>query len=91
MPDVYISRAGMETKALDEKFTQTELGAVKDELSELEQAAKIKDERIEQLEEAMATMRQNMDAVTKVLSLKPTAVEVEAALRRRASRLATHL
>jgi integrase len=83
MPDIYISRAGMETKALDEKFTQTELGAVKDELVQLEQAAKIKNDRIEQLEQAMQAMQQNLDAVSKVLSLDPTPADVEAALRRK--------
>ncbi len=57
MPDVYISRAGMETKALDEKFTQTELSTVKAELSQIEEAARIKDERIRQLEASVAVMK----------------------------------
>jgi site-specific recombinase XerD len=61
MPDIYISRAGMETKQLDEKFTQTELSEVKADLTQLEQAAKIKDDRIRQLEQAMKTMRENQD------------------------------
>ena len=46
MPDVYISRAGVDSTELDEKFTQTELSALKDQLIRVEQAAKIKDERI---------------------------------------------
>src|ERR1043166_1187855 len=40
MPDVYISRAGMESKELDEKFTNTELSALKDEFAKMEQQAK---------------------------------------------------
>jgi len=37
MPDAYITRAGMEAKALDEKFTQTELNTLKNELAEVNQ------------------------------------------------------
>lgn len=83
MPDIYISRAGMETQALDAKFTQTELATVKDDLAQMEQAAKIKDERIQQLEDAMRKLQQNLDAVSRVLSLNPKAEDVEAALRRK--------
>ena len=80
MPDIYISRAGMETKALDEKFTQTELSAVKDDLIKMEQMARIKDERIRQLEEAMRVMGQNLEQVSRVLNLHPSIAELEAAL-----------
>lgn len=83
MPDIYISRAGMETKQLDEKFAQTELSGVKDELAQLDQATKIKDERIKQLEQAMQVMQQNLDVVTKVLLLNPTVEDLEATLRRK--------
>ena len=83
MPDIYISRAGMETKQLDEKFTQTELGTVKDDLAQLEQATKIKDDRIRQLEESMRILHQNLDAISRVLSLKATAAQVAIALRRK--------
>lgn len=83
MPDVYISRAGMESKALDEKFTQTELSTVKGDLDQMVQAAKIKDDRIRQLEESMRSMQQNLEAVSKVLSLNPTSIEVQRALGRK--------
>ena len=83
MPDVYISRAGMETEALDEKFAQIELGTVKDELARFEQATKIKDERIHQLENSMRVLQQNLDAVSEVLRLSPSGADVEAALRRK--------
>ena len=83
MPDIYISRAGMESKDLDEKFTQNELGTLKDDLAKMEQTARIKDERVAQLEDAMQKLQQNLDAVSRVLSLNPTAAEVEMALRRK--------
>ncbi len=83
MPDVYISRAGMETKTLDEKFTQTELSAVKGDLDQMVQAAKIKDERIRKLEHDIYLMQQHMDEVSKVLSLNPTVGEVQSAIRQR--------
>ena len=47
MPDVYISRAGMENNGLDEKFTQTELGDVKRKLEKQEQENKILKETLE--------------------------------------------
>jgi integrase len=80
MPDIYISRAGMESKDLDVKFTQTELSTVKTELIQLEQDNKIKDERIRQLEESMRTFQQD---VARALKLKPSREEAEAAFRRR--------
>jgi hypothetical protein len=83
MPDVYISRAGMETKNLDEKFTQTELGTLKDDFTKMEQATRIKDERIHQLEESMRHLQQNLEAVSKVLNLNPTPEQIEGVLRRK--------
>lgn len=83
MPDIYISRAGMETKQLDEKFTQTELGALKDELAKVNLAARIKDERMEQ---AMQKMRvELLETVNQIIQKNPTIKQVEAALERKAS------
>ena len=83
MPDVYISRAGMESKQLDEKFTQTELGTLKDDFTKMEQATRIKDERIRQLEQSMRHLQQNLDAVSKVLNLNPTPEQIEGVLSRK--------
>lgn len=47
MPDVYISRAGMDNKELDEKFTQTELSELKLQIEKQEQANKIMKEALE--------------------------------------------
>jgi hypothetical protein len=83
MPDVYISRAGMETKQLDERFTQTELATVQNDLAKMEQVAKIKDHRIRQLEDSVRLLEQNLDAVSKVLRLNPRVEDVESALQRK--------
>ncbi len=96
--DIYISRSGMETRGLDEKFTQTELSAVNEKLAGLEQENMIKNERIRQLEEetkakdigsrqlkdSMKMLAQNLGAVWEVLlKLNPTLAEVEAAALRK--------
>jgi hypothetical protein len=49
MPDIYISRAGMETRTLDQKFTQTELSSLKDNLARVNQDNQIKAQRIDTL------------------------------------------
>jgi integrase len=87
MPDVYISRAGMETKVADEKFRQTELGALKDELVKVEQAAKVKDERIAKLESALEQMQSHLAAVSQVLALEPTVRELVRTRDRKSGRL----
>jgi integrase len=84
MPDVYISRAGMESKNLEEKFTQIELGTLKDDFTKMEQADRIKDERIRQMEESMRIMEQNLkNVVSKVLNLNPTPEQIEDVLHRK--------
>jgi hypothetical protein len=84
MPDVYISRAGMESKALDEKFTQTELGTLKDDLAKVEQALRIKDERIRHLEESMFVLQSNFDTFSEAWRLNPAMKAVEAVVRNKA-------
>lgn len=83
MPDVYISRSGMENRELDQKFTATELSAVKDDLAQVEQAAKIKDDRIAVLEKSLAKLQSEFAQVAEVLKLNPSIADVEAALRRK--------
>jgi integrase len=97
MPDVYISRTGVETKALEEKFSQTELSTVKDELARVKQDSRIKDEqtrqmeekkneRIQQLEQGMERQRRKLEDISRVLGLKPSVEELEAVLKRRTRR-----
>ena len=84
MPDVYISRAGMESKHLDEKFTQTELGALKDDYVKMEQANRIDKERIRQLEDSMRNLH---ELVAKAMQLNPSVAETETALKRKNSHI----
>jgi len=51
MPDVYISRAGMQSKELDEKFSSTEMEELQKKLEIQEQARLIEVERLENNEE----------------------------------------
>ncbi len=83
MPDVYISRAGMESKALDERFAQTELNDLKNDLAKLEQSALIKDERIVQLEQKLQAVQANFKAVAKVIQMKPTVEEIQTVIKRK--------
>jgi len=83
MPDIYISRAGMENKDLDVKFTNTELGGLKDDLTRLQQQNKIKDERIASLQGTIDDMQRDLAMISEVLAKKPSVDEVEQALRRK--------
>jgi len=73
----------MENKDLDIKFTNMELGSVKDDLARLQQQNKIKDERITALQGTIEQMQQNLTMISEVLAQKPTVAEVEAALARK--------
>jgi len=80
MPDVYISRAGMENHQLDEKFTQTELSTLKDDLVKVTQENQIKAQRIDELQQSIAAMHRNVEMITEILAKKPTIEDVELAL-----------
>lgn len=82
MPDVYISRAGMETKALDQKFTQTQMSELVDQIKQLEQNARIKDERIQVLQKSQSALQENIEILAQVLRLKPSLQDIETALAR---------
>jgi capsule polysaccharide export protein KpsE/RkpR len=71
-----------ESKELDEKFTTTELSTVKAQLVQVEQAAKIKDERIAKLEQSLPVMQSNLQQITEVLKTNPSIAQIEAALER---------
>ena len=83
MPDIYISRAGMENKELDVKFTSTEIGTLKDDFSKLQQQNKIKEERITTLQTEIEKMQKHLAMVTEVLAMKPTETEIQNALRKK--------
>lgn len=83
MPDVYISRAGMGNRELDQKFTSTELGLLKDQVVKLDQESKVKDETIRELKRLVTTMQLNLEDVHAILKRKPLLSEVEAAVQRK--------
>lgn len=83
MPDIYISRAGMENKDLDVKFTNTELSGLKDDLARLEQQNQIKDGRIVGMQQTIDEMQRNLAMIAEVLAMKPTVGEIERALQRK--------
>lgn len=83
MPDVYISRAGMENRELDIKFAKTEIGDLKDDFSKLQQETRIKDDRIAKLENSLAEVQENFRLVAEILQKNPTIADVEVALQRK--------
>jgi hypothetical protein len=83
MPDIYISRAGMENKDLDVKFTNTELSGLKDDLARLQQQTKIKDERIAALQSTIENMQNHLAEIAEVLAMKPSVEAVQKALARK--------
>lgn len=84
MPDVYISRAGMENKELDAKFTHTEISVLNDALAKMKLDSQIKDERLEKLERKIAFMEGHFPAIATAYRKRPKIVEVEAAIQRKA-------
>lgn len=89
MPDVYISRAGMENHNLDLKFTKTEISDLKDDLTTIRQETKIKDDRIIKLEQSLTELQGNFQMIAEVLQKNPSIAEVEAALRKKRDHGAT--
>lgn len=61
MPDVYISRAGMNNKELDEKMANTELEDLKTELEKEKQQRKIKEDEFEAFKEQIMDKLQDMN------------------------------
>lgn len=84
MPDIYISRSGMESKQLDEKFTQTELGVLRENLTKLDQAYRIKEDQMKRMEETIGRMQADIfETVEQIIQKNPTIKQVEAALKRK--------
>ena len=72
-----------ESEQFPVEVLQTELGSLKDDLLKMEQATRIKDDRIRQLEESIKLFRENLDVVAKALTFKPSPEELQLALRRK--------
>jgi len=87
MPDVYISRAGMENKQLDEKFESTELEDVKRKLEKNEQEYKIRNEEILTLKENFKSLVEQIrfskgDVVTFDLDEDISPLEIKRRIRK---------
>jgi hypothetical protein len=82
MPDVYISRAGVDSVELDQKFANAESVSMKDMLARTEQREKLKDDRIEQLEKTILEIQLRFDAISRELQKNPTEEKLLRALKR---------
>ena len=67
MPDVYISRAGVEEKELDNKFSNTQLEEVKDNMFKLEQENKLLKNKFENIKEEILKL-----AIKEIKAKKPS-------------------
>lgn len=83
MPDVYISRAGVDSQRLDEKFTQTELVQLKEEFLKKDHEDKLKQEKLVEMEKKLAVMESRFAEIAEVLSLRPAIDDVEEAISRK--------
>ena len=70
----------MDCQELDEKFTYTEIETLRDALTKKDEADKMKDDRIKQLENAMKNMELGF---AKIMELRPSIKDVEAALEKK--------
>ena len=72
MPDVYISRAGMNNKEIDEKFESTELGELKNQLKKEEFERKLNNERMGKILDFLSSKidELNLMAQNKIISDK---------------------
>ena len=64
MPDIYISRAGITMKQVDDKLTQTEMSELKAKLSKQEHESKL---RIDNLLSQLGDIKQNQDVMKREL------------------------
>lgn len=91
MPDVYISRAGMENKDLDEKFRATELEEVRSQLSKEEFERRKLQEKVEEFmkqeEERQIRRDKAFEFIEKLEKDKSNLLNDEAFLRKRLEEL----
>jgi integrase len=80
MPDIYIARAGVDTKDLDQKFTSTTLEELRRKLERKEEDERIKTDRIRLLESEVGTMRDNFQLLVQLLAQNPSLQEIQTAL-----------
>ena len=67
MPDVYISRAGVENAELDRQFANSDMQSVHNALSDAQQHDKMQRARIEQLENTLVKLQERFDEIVDAL------------------------
>ena len=72
----------MVSEQLDEKFTQTELSSLKNEVTELREQERIKQDQIEGLQDKVHNMVRHLEQVAEVLKLTSDPTLIETALAR---------
>ena len=83
MPDVYIARAGVDMELLDEKFTGTKVESLSQELAKEREQGKAKGARIEFLENKIAKMEKDVEAIIQALAQSPSIEQVKSELQKR--------
>jgi len=83
MPDVYIARAGVDMEQLDEKFTGTKVESLSQELAKEREQGKAKGARIEFLENKIAKMEKDVEAIIQALAQSPSIEQVKSELQKR--------
>lgn len=68
MPDVYISRSGMESNELDEKFTHTELGELQRKVSKHDTEIKMKNETVSDLQKMSNKLYKELSYIKAVIA-----------------------
>lgn len=102
MPDVYISRAGMDSKDLDKKFAETTIETIQKEnnrtiellqteLAKQKDAEALKDRKVAELERAFDTMQRQFEQVAAALALKPSIEQIETELAKRKREVSFHV
>lgn len=70
MPDVYISRAGMQGKELDEKFSATEINQLKNDLEKQKQDFSLKLEALTKVLDSKLSFTSLVEAIDKIQVIK---------------------
>jgi site-specific recombinase XerD len=85
MPDVYISRAGMVSKELDERFTNTEVGELKLMIEKMEAENRILRESMAREQEQIASAMREMSEYREFMGMAATGIKSTTSKSRAAS------
>jgi t-SNARE complex subunit (syntaxin) len=83
MPDICITRVGVDSQELDTKFAAGEIEKFKSSLFRVEQEARSKDERIKQLEQTVAIIQKQFPLIAQLVQENDSVAEVRDVVRRK--------